>query len=602
MLRRSSRLYHCGLARSKHRTATLLSPQPRCLLNGGLRVCTASSSSSGVVAGIGGIGVRSFGAALRESRRGAKSRSLPADDPFGERSSWEDPSDGVYAAWKDVDQEGFVTAAESEEVRRAHFGPEWSRFTTVGRLSVKKMQEDPRHKTRAEGDPSAYPTAEETHERELAHKQKIMTHNYGTYEEFLAGEMGGGNAHGETDDDFFSSSSDPVCGDSNGAAAVSRSAATDDGNRREGGGGYQSSGEYALDQQGGRVMTSPQASTASSSSSAAGSTTATMHAEAYMEGEFSAWEGLDGHDRMAISRNPAREALVEAEAADGGGEGDGGETELPAFMQRDPTGHSLPPLSSSGGGGSDGAMATDGSTAAAASGAFVDPLDGNTEAHLLAVSMAATNASKFSTDGGSSSGRGGGRNSGSNVGVPQEILRPRRIAPVSSSSSAAPVTAAFAAAVLARLPGHHGDPAIPLVDPVQWNTEHVLRFLQLFENTATEAGGDTTTLDESMLDAFRLAGVDGELLLNVVTPPRLFRVLRRWHVRRQEVVTDCWRRGNLTPSDGGGGGGAREDPVLDEVYVTAAVAKAAPKLEEAVFPVTPLIIQETILLCFPYAR
>lgn len=419
-----------------------------------------------------------FCSPLRERRAGVRYRSLPPDDPFGERSSWEDPSDGVYAAWKDVDQEGFVAAAESDAVRAAHFGPEWSRFTAVGLRAVAAMQADPRHQSRAEGEPSAYPSAEERHAMELRQRRKLMSHNYATYEEFLAGEAVDG-------DDRQDGQESPTGEELDHPQRPSRAPDSERTERRSG---------------------------------------SSLYTEAQMERAFSEVEGLDGRDRMAL-RHFARERLMEAEAALEGED----DVELPAFMRN----------------------------------------DGDPSSPTAAPSPT-TNA-----------------------------CRRREVQDGSVSAEGAPKAApeAFKASVLARLPGQHGDPEIPLVDPLNWSTEQILRFLECFE---CRDGGAASSLDESMRDAFHLAKVDGEMLLNVVTPPTLFRIMRRWHTRRLEAIAEAWRQCGWQRQSGSTDTEAIK--AMESAAISAAVGRIAAKLDEAVGSVTPLLIQETILLCFPYAR
>ncbi|ESL10503.1 hypothetical protein TRSC58_01764 [Trypanosoma rangeli SC58] len=129
--------------------------------------------------------------------RAMKSRSLAPDDPFGEKSAASDPSDGFYAAWSGVDIDAFADAAASDEVRTAHFGPEWARFTTVGRVLVKKMKEqkaqgaDFATSVRDGDEATLRPlTAEELHARELQARRRQLERNYETYEDYVAKELG----------------------------------------------------------------------------------------------------------------------------------------------------------------------------------------------------------------------------------------------------------------------------------------------------------------------------------------------------------------------------------------------------------------------------
>lgn len=70
---------------------------------------------------------------------------------------------------------------------------------------------------------------------------------------------------------------------------------------------------------------------------------------------------------------------------------------------------------------------------------------------------------------------------------------------------------------------------IPSTDPSQWNTEDVIAWLEAF--------GEEGLMDEHMKDAFRMVKVDGNMLLMKVSPPDLFKVMRKWHVQRSNVKT-----------------------------------------------------------------
>ncbi|KEG07664.1 hypothetical protein DQ04_09151010 [Trypanosoma grayi] len=137
-------------------------------------------------------------------RRTLNHRSLSPDDPFGERSASSDPSEGFYSSWSGVDLDAFANAAASEEVRTAHFGPDWSKFTTVGRLSVKKMKEQgtlgaandaagvtPGSSHGSDRGTMPQPlTREELHARELQARKKSLEKNYSSYEEYVVKELG----------------------------------------------------------------------------------------------------------------------------------------------------------------------------------------------------------------------------------------------------------------------------------------------------------------------------------------------------------------------------------------------------------------------------
>ncbi|KPI88135.1 hypothetical protein ABL78_2768 [Leptomonas seymouri] len=466
---------------------------------------------------------------LQCSRATIKSRSLPPDDPFGEKSSWEDPSDGLYSAWNDVDQEGFANATQSAEVRNAHFGPEWARFTTVGRMSVKKMKEaqaaqphPPPSTEGADGEPAStaasaaqtrYPSAEELHEAELKAKRRLLQRNYMSYEAFIEHELGAGEGFAE------------------GASRLTM----------EGSG----AGEN-------------------------------LYSAASMESAFSAVEGVGSRDRMS-QRNVEREALETIEAA---------EVEetlpLPNFVFEGDTQI-----------GSPAGAAELPAAFASASGQEGIADDKAVEAEGMPT---ATSASPHTTQ---------------TIASPTPLTRPSRSSSVSSSSIPTPVVHQ----VLRALGSPHGDARIPLTDPMHWGTEDIIHYLTLMEQRPVDVDAATprdswTVMDETMCDTFRMAKATGDTLLNVVVPPRLFRLMRRWHVRRQDVVNKAWMQYQEKfgpavsmdpPSATSSAQGAAVSQISDEV-VAAAVAENLARLDEAVQPLDHILIQETILLCFPYGR
>lgn len=66
---------------------------------------------------------------------------------------------------------------------------------------------------------------------------------------------------------------------------------------------------------------------------------------------------------------------------------------------------------------------------------------------------------------------------------------------------------------------------LPLTDPLKWDTEEVVLWVQAF-------GPQNNTLDPDLLDALRLAQANGVVLLNKVVPCDLFKIMRKWHLRR----------------------------------------------------------------------
>ncbi|KAG5495205.1 hypothetical protein JKF63_02260 [Porcisia hertigi] len=459
--------------------------------------------------------------ALRCSRACVKSRSLAPDDPFGERSSWEDPSDGIYAAWKDVDQDGFVNAAGSQEVRQAHFGPEWARFTTVGRMSVKKMREGSGTQQTpspggaadalqgfegAEAVPRShlqrYRTAEEIHEADLRQRRRLLERNYSSYEAFVEHELGGG-------DGFVKGELTPAP-----EVEVHRRDAKEE-----------------------------------------------LYSAVSMESEFSVLEGIDGCDRMT-QRNVERKALETLEAAEVAEA-----LPLPPFMLEQEIRNiaATPTLSP--------ARPTRGLTPASS---VTDMESPNTTASGL---FPATRSSAT----GSSSGSVSHSASAAVDGVPASVVRK----------------------VLGVLGNPHGDSRLPLTDPIDWGTDDVILFLTVMERSSPRVEAShspapiaSPTMDDTMCEAFRMACVTGDMLLNVVVPPRLFRLMRQWHLRRQDVVKKAWRlqREALeTPV------AATDGRIADDV-VERAVSQSCGRLSETVQQLDSNLIQETILLCFPYAR
>lgn len=70
---------------------------------------------------------------------------------------------------------------------------------------------------------------------------------------------------------------------------------------------------------------------------------------------------------------------------------------------------------------------------------------------------------------------------------------------------------------------------LPSTDPSKWGTEDVVAWLDTF----AEEG----VMDEEMIRTFRMARVDGDMLLNKVMPPNLFKVMRKWHLHRSNPRT-----------------------------------------------------------------
>ncbi|EPY26147.1 hypothetical protein AGDE_11517 [Angomonas deanei] len=365
------------------------------------------------------------------TRRGVSSRSIQGDDPFGEKRSWEDPSAGIFSAWNDVNLEGFAAAANSEEVRRAHFGPAWSKLTTVGRVSTDKMKS---------GEAAAMPSSEELHQKELNYMRKIMEKNYDSYEAFVEMELGGGEEGGEEE-----------------------------------------------------------------------STAAVV-----------------GKEKKTTTEAPTTVTFVDPEEL--AGEEEAPELPLPTFMQQDPLQQTTP------------------------------------------ITPTATPATTT-------------REEGSARQPPPTVL---------------PL-------LLQHLGPLHGSLLLPLQDPLQWGTEEILYFLREAEQFNYSKDSELEcVMDETMEGAFRMGEVSGDMLLNVVTPPNLFRLLRRWHVRRGEYITALWKDCGLHYNNNNND----ISPIQVQTFLTTVASsdekknryteKYISKLDEVIKSVTPTIIRETILLCFPY--
>lgn len=325
------------------------------------------------------------GDALTLSRYWITYRSLPSDDPFGERSSWEDPKDGAFAGWKDIQDDHFVEAADSQEVRQAHFGPEWARFSTVGRMAVEEARRRASSST-----PTTSPSTshDAVHSRRVsARREMLAKNNYSSYEEYLESNAGG-------DED-------------------------------------------------------PQQHLADASSQ-----TTLVEDESVMDA-------------------PRLPSFLKAEAESG---------------VRPNTAPTLIPL----------------------------------------------------------------------------------VSPSLSSEDCA--------RVYAQLPSEVSSAEVSTDDPLLWSTEDIIAFLIHFSPKTPE--GDPV-MDDALIDAFRMSSPTGATLLNTVSPPRLFRIMRRWHLTRQRVALKALS--DSSPN-----------------AITHAVQDGIPALKKVLLDLTPELIQETILLCFPY--
>jgi hypothetical protein len=108
---------------------------------------------------------------------------------------------------------------------------------------------------------------------------------------------------------------------------------------------------------------------------------------------------------------------------------------------------------------------------------------------------------------------------------------------------------------------------LPESDVMQWTTKDVIAWLKYHDTDGV--------MDESMQEAFRAARVSGQSLLNLM-PNDLFKRMRKWHRRRAALL----RVGRMSGAEG---------------------VEAASKLRKE-FAVESNLLQETIILSFPYCR
>jgi hypothetical protein len=109
-----------------------------------------------------------------------------------------------------------------------------------------------------------------------------------------------------------------------------------------------------------------------------------------------------------------------------------------------------------------------------------------------------------------------------------------------------------ASSVASAAPMTRDADGIPTCDPISWTTDDVIRW-------ATRYGPAEPDLD--LLEAIRMSAATGATLLNKVTPPDLFRAMRKWHLAGRAPRDDAKRGGEL---------------------------------------VSLTVLQETAILCFPY--
>lgn len=360
--------------------------------------------------------------------RGVKYRSLPSDDPFGERSSWEDPGDGIFAGWKDIPQEQFAAAADSDKVRHAHFGPEWARFSTVGKMSIQHATQNPN---------APVASAEEVNSKNVAAKREMLEkNNFATYEEYLESHLGG------VDNTEIRSSPG------------------------EAEGGSSESSTYSPFQQ--------------------------------------------GEDEGDAQFDPP--------------------PRLPNFITNPET--IVTPLPSS---------------------------SGNAATESTFMNSSAMGASRISLN-----------------EIPKSFLQ----------------------SVYARFPPSVCHDSIPLGDPLTWDTQGIIRFLTHL--VPRDADG-SSVMDETMISTFEMAAVSGSMLLNTVTPPRLFSLMRRWHVARQRIAIQVWteyRKPLASLEEDNNKGSTASLPSFDKIETI--IKDGIPQMENILSGLSNELVQETILLCFPY--
>lgn len=471
--------------------------------------------------------------AHRPSERHVFSRSLAPGDPFGERSSWEDPSSGPFGPWAHIDQEAFVNAMDCEEARGVHFGPAWARFPAVCRVAVRQMNRTTTGQTdtsRASGAHEALKTAataaHDTPQSNASMQLPVMQFAHPVATE---------------DHEEASHATKEACEASQQLAQTPWCISADEHHARE------------KAERVGRPHY------------------ATYEQFAYAELMTHATGAADteGVDETCMHHDTANS--VECEDHDSSWD----TCALPRFIQED--------------------------------GVRVD--DNDSQTHMTQPHNGAEETTR------------------SNPNVPHSFSSSSSLYNTDNSKNTvsgdvlhdSEAMGEEVQCALHALGYPHGDVQLPLIDPLNWTTEQIIRFLVVFEPRPgqhdkapclathsypplahSERDSDqcdrVRIMDEAMCEAFRLARVDGAMLLNVVTPPQLFRLMRRWHVRRKELIHNMVSMLQKT----------KLVQKTHSLELKAALAEMATKgqvrLAEAVRPLHPALIQETILLCFPYSR
>lgn len=150
--------------------------------------------------------------------------------------------------------------------------------------------------------------------------------------------------------------------------------------------------------------------------------------------------------------------------------------------------------------------------------------------------------------------------------------------------------------VYSCIPSHLSHASISLEDPLRWNTNDIIYFLARLTPVGEH---ESSVMDDTMISTFEMANVTGSMLLHRVTPPNLFRIMRQWHVARHRILLKSLKM-DAAPKK------ASEQKNDDSIEmpsaeaIQTAVREGIPSLEAALGRLTPQVIQETILLCFPY--
>ena len=70
------------------------------------------------------------------SKRSYHYKGLDEHDPFGEKQGWD--TNPAMGSWQNIDMEALAEAMESDDVKRTHFGPDWTRVRSLTKAAVQK--------------------------------------------------------------------------------------------------------------------------------------------------------------------------------------------------------------------------------------------------------------------------------------------------------------------------------------------------------------------------------------------------------------------------------------------------------------------------------